>query len=436
MLSFPSEPSWNDLNLVAKQAFSSSGRAYDQYLKGQNPTLQIENSPVADMVTSSPLTALIKQALPNKVSDTEVGRLIASVLPEKLQRQVRNIELGGMTADEKSEFSRLRAEDPELRRSTIELGKVPLAGGGEAQVGPGNYRAKAAQAAGVIGADLATDGMRNIWWFLNAPQAVAQVAMFQGMRQAAANNAAVSGLDPREPVLRTRAKRMAAAAPAWIAASMGIGNFMRQPGYKATLPDQDDPTQTTNMAGELANRYFLGRSGSLLPYDEFVKERPDVSRSEYNAYKNYLFANKSPLKGTMDGISGPEVNFMGKSIPLATGLIPIAASVVGARRGIKRGIEKVKDQGGYTREKLLLDNYQKLKDQERDPKNQDVGQAQVNQAMADYRAQQEINEDTVLKSVIANSAGITTGAALSGYVLESMRRALKGKAPQYEEDDI
>ncbi len=438
MLSFPSEPSWNDLKAVAEQAFRSSSRAYDKYIQGKNPNLQIENSPVADMVTSSPLTALAKQALPNKVGDTEVGRVAASVLPEQLQRKLLNVELGGMTAQEKKDFSDLRAEDAELRRNTIELGKVPLADGGEVQLGPGNYRAKAAQAAGVIGADLATDGMRNIWWFLNAPQAVAQVAMFQGMRQAAANNASVSGLDPRESVLRNRSVRMAAAAPAWIAASMGIGNFMRQPGYKATLPDQDDPTQTTNMAGELANRYFLGRSGSLLPYDEFVKERPDVSRSEYNAYKNYLFANKSPLKGTMDGISGPEINFMGKSIPLATGLLPIAASVVGARRGIKRGIEKVQDvagQGGYTTEKRLLDDYQRLKDQERDPKS-GVSEAQVADALTKYREQQKLNENTVLKSVIANSAGMTTGAALSGYVLESMRRALKGKAPQYEEDDI
>lgn len=438
MLSFPSEPTWNDLKAVAEQAFRSSGRAYDKYIQGKNPNLQIENSPVADMVTSSPMTALAKQALPNKVGDVELGRIVASYLPEQLQRKLLNVELGGMTADEKRQFSEMRAEDPELRRNTLELGKVPLASGGEAQLGPGNYRAKAAQAAGVIGADLATDGMRNIWWFLNAPQAVAQVAMFQGMRQAAKNNAAVSGLDPREPVLRNRSVRMAAAAPAWIAASMGIGNFMRQPGYKATLPDQDDPTQTTNMAGELANRYFLGRSGSLLPYDEFVKERPDVSRSEYNAYKNYLFANKSPLKGTMDGISGPEINFMGKSIPLATGLLPIAASVVGARRGIKRGIEKVQSaagEGGYTTEKLLLDNYQKLREQERDPKS-GVSEAQVADALTEYRDQQKKNENTVLKSVIANSAGMTTGAALSGYVLESMRRALKGKAPQYEEDDI
>lgn len=431
MLSFPSEPTWRDLNAVTEQAFKSSGRAYDKYIQGQSPNLQLENSPVADMATSSPITAAAKQILPNKVSDTVVGQLIASVLPEKLKGKVGNIELGGMTADEKKFYSDARAQDSDLRRSTIELGKVPLANGREVQLGKDSYLPKAAQAAGVIGADLATDGMRNIWWFLNAPQAVAQVAMFQGMRQAAKNNANVSGLDPRESVLRSRNLRMAAAAPAWIAASMGIGNFTRQPGYKATMPDEDDPTQTSNSVAELANRYFLGRSGSLLPYEDFVQERPDVSRSEYNAYKNYLFANKSPLKGTMDGISGPELNFMGKSIPLATGLLPMAAAVVGARRGIKRGIERVQDKGGYTEEKRLLAQYQREKMDSDDPLD-----SVVQDALTNYRNKQSQNENIVAKSVIANSAGMTTGAALSGYVLESMRRALKGKAPQYEEDDI
>ena len=42
---------------------------------------------------------------------------------------------------------------------------------------------------------------------------------------------------------------------------------------------------------------------------------------------------------------------------------------------------------------------------------------------------------TLQQSVLANSAAITSGSALSGYVLESIRRALKGKALQYEDDD-
>ena len=435
MLSFPSEPSWGDLKAVAEQAFKSSGRAYEGYIRSQNPNLQLESSPVAEMASTSPITSALKQILPNKVSDTEIGRLIAGLLPEELKRKVGNIELGGMRPDELEEFRQARADDVDLRRSTIEVGRVAAPGGGEVDLGPGNYRAKAAQAAGVIGADLASDGMRNIWWFLNAPQAVAQVAMFQGMRDAAKNNVGLSGLHERESLLRNRNLRMAAAAPAWIAMSMGIGNFMRQPGYKATLPDPMNPTETANPIGELANRYFLGRAGSLLPYDEFVKERPDVSKSEYNAYKNYLFANKSPIKGTLDGISGPEVNFMGKSIPLATGIIPMAAAVVGARRGIKRGIQKVQENQGYTREKELLGAYDQLKKQAKDDPTRDRD-SEVKDALNEYRKVQSENENQIAKSVIANTSAYTTGAALSGYVLESMRRALKGKAPQYEEGDI
>ena len=79
-----------------------------------------------------------------------------------------------------------------------------MAGGQEVDLGAGNYRAKAAQVAGVVGADLASDGMRNIWWFLNAPQAIAQVAMFQGMRDAAKNNVGLSGLHEREPLIRNQ----------------------------------------------------------------------------------------------------------------------------------------------------------------------------------------------------------------------------------------
>ena len=101
-------------------------------------------------------------------------------------------------------------------------------------LGPGNYRAKAAQAAGIIGADLATDGMRNIWWFLNAPQAVAQVAMFQGMRDATKNNAGLTGLHERESLIRNRNLRMAAAPlrglrHPWVLATSFVSRVTRRP---------------------------------------------------------------------------------------------------------------------------------------------------------------------------------------------------------------
>tara|TARA_Y100001938_G_scaffold72260_1_gene100313 strand:- start:28876 stop:29667 length:792 start_codon:yes stop_codon:yes gene_type:complete len=262
--------------------------------------------------------------------------------------------------------------------------------------------------------------------------------MFQGMRQASANqarelNRSAGGqpiLNENQALIRNRNLRMAAAAPAWIATSMGIGNFMRQPGYKAAAPSETDPRSTDNPAAELVNRYFLGRAGRLLPYEEFVKERPDVSRQEYNAYKRYLFEGSSPIKATVDGIQGPEVTFMGKSIPLATGILPMAGAVLGARRGIKRGVQAVGEQG-YRKEAQLQEAYRTAT--KRDAKNR--SEEEIARTKKAYEDQVQRNESKVAGSVIANTSAYTAGSALSGYVLESMRRALKGRAPQPEESN-
>ena len=112
----------------------------------------------------------------------------------------------------------------------------------------------------------------------------------------------------------------------------------------------------------------------------------------------------------------------------------MAGAVIGARRGIKRGVQAVNKADGYSDERALLKEYQDKKQQSRDP-GSDVTDRDIEDALMAYRKQQEINENTVAKSVLANSAAITSGSALSGYVLESIRRALKGKAPQYEDDD-
>ena len=431
MLPFPEDPTLGDLGRVFEQSFKASGRAYDNYRSAASPDISLEKSPVAEMASSSPGLSALRQVLPYQAGDTAIGRLLASVLPDELQQKVERLSLGGMSPDEKLDYSDARAANPELRRNSVEIGRVPYGPAGEeAALGPNNRSARLAQAAGIAGADLAADGLRNIWWFLNAPQAVAQVAMFQGMRNATQQQARELNkakgdvvVDDRAGLIRNRNLRMAAAAPAWIATSLGIGNFMRQPGYKATLPDPENPTQTTNPVGEFANRYFLGRTGSLLPYEEFVKERPDVSRQEYNAYKQYLFSGKSPIKATADGIQGPEVTFMGKSIPLATGIAPMVGAVIGARRGIKQGMRAVDAKGGYEKERGLLAAY---RDAKKDP------ELDAETALTMLRKQQAENESEVAKSVIANSSAFTAGSAVTGLALESMRRALKGNA--YEED--
>jgi hypothetical protein len=220
---------------------------------------------------------------------------------------------------------------------------------------------------------------------------------------------------------------MAATVPAWIGTSLAIGNATRLPGYKAAVPSEADPTQAVDPVSEGISRYFLGRSGSLLPYDEFVKERPDVSRSEYEAYKAYLFGSSMPVKATLDGIHGPEVSFMGKSIPVATGLLPAVAAVVGARAGVRKAGRKLSAatwQDGDTRGRNLLRRAEDLRQEYKEAKDEDK-----EGAFLKYAQQQDANEGEILKQSLLYSGSAMGAAAIAGQTLESIRRAIKGKAP-------
>jgi hypothetical protein len=121
-------------------------------------------------------------------------------------------------------------------------------------------------------------------------------------------------------------------------------------GYEAAVPDPNDKTKTSNAIAEVAAKYFLGRTGNLLPYDEFVKVRPDVSPAEYRAYKAFKYDKELDLnpfdgdftlptgvvKGTTEGIHGPEIQFLGRGLPLTTGIIPFGSALVGTKMGVKR----------------------------------------------------------------------------------------------------
>lgn len=62
-----------------------------------------------------------------------------------------------------------------------------------------------------------------------------------------------------------------------------LGEFGRSKGYQALFADPTDKTKTTNPLGEFTGRYFFGRKGNILPYEELVKERPDVTPEMYAA---------------------------------------------------------------------------------------------------------------------------------------------------------
>ena len=153
-----------------------------------------------------------------------------------------------------------------------------------------------------------------------------------------------------------------------IAINTGLGlmsPFGGAEGYKAALPSEEDPTKTSNVIGEVAAKYFLGRTGDLLPYNEFVKVRPDVSKDEYQRYKAFKFDKREDynpfddgkfgalmgaIKYTNEGIHGPELQFLGRGLPLTTGFVPTIASIGGTVAGLRSGGRGPKaDKGRITR---------------------------------------------------------------------------------------
>ena len=253
------------------------------------------------------------------------------------------------------------------------------------------------QLAGTLANDLTNDNTRNFIWLLNAAQATGNVIAESAMSLA---NKGLYGKSPVEREVtvigpggqRTVTKKpynrkdddipekymsgdtpkkgisfdddgnlmkrnfepgdlASLMIPTGIAINTGLGlmtPFGGAEGYKAAMPSQEDPTKTENVLGEVALKYFMGRTGNLLPYDEFSKVRPDVSPDEYRAYQawkydktedwNPLDGDTSMLAGmvrtTNEGIHGPELQFLGRSLPLTTGIIPYATSLAGGVAGV------------------------------------------------------------------------------------------------------
>jgi hypothetical protein len=278
------------------------------------------------------------------------------------------------------------------------------------------------------------------------PLAQARIELLQALRLEFDEGERVTG------PFGSRRIRLAAAAPAVVGMSLAIGNAMRQPGYTAAIPSEADRKQSADPIAELGARYLLGKTGQLLPYDEFVKERPDVSKGEYDAYKAYLFGSASPIKATLDGINGPEVTFLGKSIPVATGVLPAVAAVVGAGRGVRKAMDRLRlakdETTGATvdrleqaeRARLLARNAEReLKAPQpgegRSAAAADAMQEEIARLKNDYITKQRNNEIEILKQSILGSSKYMVPTALAGQTLESIRRSIP-QAQDFEEPDL
>ncbi len=297
----------------------------------------------------------------------------------------------------------------------------------------GNAAQTLGSAVGRTSSDFINNGVRSMWWLLNAPQAVVDVASeavagranregLYGLDYELRDEAIrrgwvkdegggiyepahtsvnpvnfnfskptsqdpelqrrVSQLQKRSGDLRTKDQRLYSrrrtgnnlstllALPSAILINQGLGlvsPYGGNEGRKAVFPDEEDPTKTSNVLAEVAAKYILGRQGDILPWSEYKKVRPDVSKDDYMRYKAYRFDKREDwnpsggdlniltgiLKGDDDGIDGPEIMFLGRSMPVATTLMPTAAAMGGAglgaamakygalnTQGIEEGIER------------------------------------------------------------------------------------------------
>ena len=256
----------------------------------------------------------------------------------------------------------------------------------------------AGQMAGTVAADLTQDATRRFYWLLNAAQATGEVvneyvlskaqpnlygksiiydekgnpykqrnsekAVKDGYVKSIKNSAGQEEFIPARGVQwdkenKAYTKRnfepgdiQALAIPTGIAINNAMGlltPFGGAEGYKAASPSEEDPTKTDNIAAEIALKYIMGRTGNLLPYNEFVKVRPDVSPQEYAAYQAFKYDKNTDLditdgdvglpggalKFTTEGIHGPELQFLGRSLPTTTGLVPYLGALAGGVAGVR-----------------------------------------------------------------------------------------------------
>lgn len=355
--------------------------------------------------------------------------------------------LGGLGKQRIDAFDLARAEDPDMRRNTLRIGDYPeLDNQPDIKQGAAaDIARKGAQLAGAAAKDITTQGVQNIWWFLNAYEAASMMAGRQAVHGALAGRTLpwekpIEHAPQGSPFSR-HSLRFAAAFPLVLGASAATGTLLRQPGYSAVLPSEEDPRASENLVSEGFMR-AVGRSGKLLPYDEFVQERPDVSRGEYEAYKAFLYGDKNLIKATGDGIHGPEINFVGKSVPVLTGILPVVGGIIGGRAGLRfAGGRLASSSGGNQFQKL--ERIKKTVD--RTKLNLTVAKAgygreepgdiqrRLDKSVAAYTNRVNRVEGAMLAGTIGGSAtglGITAAGAS---LLEQMRRAANAEENRREQ---
>jgi hypothetical protein len=212
-------------------------------------------------------------------------------------------------------------------------------------------------AGGRLAGDWATDATRNKWWRMNAAQAMSNEA-----GQALGEKA---GLSRRDALLAGMGLTTVMELASGNVDLRNLGEAGRPKGYQSLFPQTSerinpetgeletvtDYRKSNNPVAELGARYFLGRTGRLLPAAQLLEERPDLTPEEVSRFRqaqrrNTLFGWENlPREATTVGgaVVGAGLSALTKK-PISTiagatvagNLMPNAANVV-SELGVVQG---------------------------------------------------------------------------------------------------
>lgn len=189
--------------------------------------------------------------------------------------------------------------------------------------------------------DVVTDGTRAVWWAFNHPNALADKAARVAIGKEASKDLGVLG---------TGLVMTAAVAPA-IAASgaydiTNVGEMFRPKGFAQSYAEEgsEDRRQTSQPVPELFERFFLGRTGRPLAYEEAKKDIPDLTPERYGNFLRSYYQDKGMLgvlKATPENLQGyPEARLLGYPVTIPSVLGVAGGALAGgaaARMSTGRG---------------------------------------------------------------------------------------------------
>jgi hypothetical protein len=183
--------------------------------------------------------------------------------------------------------------------------------------------------------DLTNDGTRTLFWRYNHPNAIADISMAKAI-----------GKETRERLgpLQTGLVTTAALGPALAVSGaydlFNISEVGRPKGFAQTYAEEgsEDRRKTEQPVQEAFERFFLGRTGRPLAYEEAKKDIPDLTPERYGNFLRNYYQDRGLLgivKATPENLEGvPELRMLGYpvTIPSALGVAGGATAVATASR--------------------------------------------------------------------------------------------------------